>query len=164
MSNLNAFHGYNLFYSFLGLVPSPSPPVSASVLSFHVLVHLHHITISAFVLLFYSRFHLPILQFQLLFSLLTTASLSSFLFSHLYKYWCKLSGSVEVFLYPNSFCALFFCLMVFSPFYICFCLFHDVVWMVVTLHFLSKPFLFGCWICYHVSLFFFTTLWMVPLL
>ena len=112
---LNVFHGYNFCYSFLGLVPSPSPPVTASVLSFQFFVSSTPYHVLAYVLLFHSLFHLPILRFQLLFLLLTVAFLSSFLSSHLYKYWCQLGGSVEVFLYPNSFYALFFCLMVFFP-------------------------------------------------
>ena len=66
--------------------------------------------VSAFVLSFHSRFHLPALRFQLLFWLLIAASLSSFLSSHLYKYRCKLGGSIEVSLHL---CALLFCLMVF---------------------------------------------------
>ena len=143
MSNLNVFHDYNLCLSFSGLIPSPSPPVLASILSFHVLFHPHHIIVSASILLFHSRFHLPVLRFQLLFSLLTAASLSSFLSSHSYKYWHKPGDSVEVSLHPNFFCALFFCLMIFFS-----CLFRALVWMVVTLHLLSKSFLLGCWICY----------------
>ena len=86
MSNLNVFHNYNLCLSFSGLVSSPSPPVLVSVLSFHVLFHPRHITVSASVLLFHSQFHLPVLQFQLLFSLLTTASPSDFLSFVLYSF------------------------------------------------------------------------------
>ena len=117
MSNLNAFHVYNLCYSFSGLVPSASPPVSASILLFH------------------SRFHPHVLRFQLLFSLLTAASLSSFFSSHLYKYWCKLGGSVEVFLYPNSLCALFFCLMVFFPLFAFFSTYF-MLWCGWLLHYI----------------------------
>ena len=115
---------FSCFWAFLPKWPSTT--VSDSVLSFH------------------SRFHFPVLRFQLLMA----AFMSSFLSSHLYKYWHKLGDSVEVSLHLNFFCALFFCLMVFSPFYVCFGLFRVVVWMVATLHLLSKSFLLGCWICY----------------
>ena len=143
MSNLNVFHDYNLCLSFSGLIPSPSPPVLASILSFHVLFHPHHIMVSASILLFHSRFHLPVLRFQLLFSLLTTASLSSFLSSHSYKYWHKSGDSVEVSLHPNFFCALFFYLMVFfflstfvSAFFVLWC-----GWLLHYIYFLNH----FCW-------------------
>ena len=103
-----------LFLFRFSSFPFPTCYSFCSIVSIFVSSTPYHVL--AYVLLFHSWFHLPILRFQLLFLLLTAAFLSSFLSSHLYKYWCQLGGSVEVFLYPNSFCALFFCLMVFFPF------------------------------------------------
>ena len=102
-----------LFLFRFSSFPFPTCYSFCSIVSIFVSSTPYHVL--AYVLLFHSWFHLPILRFQLLFLLLTVAFLSSFLSSHLYKYWCQLGGSVEVFLYPNSFYALFFCLMVLFP-------------------------------------------------
>ena len=148
---------YNLCYSLFFCYTYSNSCLPRFVSSFQVqflpLPHLLILTVLASILLFHSWFHLPVLRFQLLFWLLTAASLSSFLSSHLYKYLWKLGGSIEVSLHSNFFCTLLFCLMVFFffPFYVCFCLFLAVVWMVVrVLNLLLLGYLIGAllfWVC-----------------
>ena len=118
MSNLIIFHSYNLRYSLLlhgfkfqsttfcfiisGLVPSPSPPFDSHDFSFCSIVSL---TVSSFGSTVLATVSASVLA--------SNDSLFVFLLSsHLYKYWCKLGGSIEVSLHL---CALFFCLMVFFP-------------------------------------------------
>ena len=117
------FHGYNFLspnstFCFIvsGLVPSPSP-----------LFDSHGFNFCSTVSLLVSSSYSMVLAFVLASNGRLSVFIPTFLSSHLYKYWHKRGGLVEVSLHSNFFCALFFCLIVFFP-YVCFCL--------------------GCWICY----------------
>ena len=98
MSNLIAFHGYNLCHSLAFCYNLYNLCFKFSQLQ---LIHHFRFSFFPFPTFWFSQFHLPVLWFRLLFWILTAASLSSFLSSHLYKYWCKLGGSVKVSLHPN---------------------------------------------------------------
>ena len=103
------FHGYNFLspsstFCFIvsSLVPSPSPLVDSHCFNFCS-------TVSLLVSSSYSM----VLAFVLASNGRLSVFLPTFLSSHLYKYWHKRGGLVEVSLHSNFFCALFFCLMVF---------------------------------------------------
>ena len=107
------FHGYNFpspsstfCFIVLGLVPSPSP-----------LFDSHGFNFCSTVSLTVSFSCSMVLASVLASNGRLSVFLPTFLSSHLYKYWRKRGGLVEVSLHSNFFCALFFCLIVF--FFLC---------------------------------------------
>ena len=101
MSNLIAFHGYNwLLFT-----------VTTDCFSWLQLIHLFGFSFFPFPTFWFSRFHLLVLRFQLLFWILTVASLCLPSSPHIYIN-TNVSWVVQL-RYPYIFfCALLFCLMV----------------------------------------------------